>query len=97
MSHFFYTIILFLLTASIAMAGANTGDIYIDSEVGTVTTVTTGRHSVETNVDSVRVRQGYSYGGDIIIKGKKGDVTNFGSRRRDNTVNRNSVILGPRK
>ncbi|MBI9113326.1 hypothetical protein [Maridesulfovibrio ferrireducens] len=97
MSHFFYTIIFCLLTVSNAMAGANTGDIIIDSEVGTVTTITTGRNSAETNVHSVRVHDGYSYHGDIVIKGKEGNVTNMGSNHKAKTVNRGSVIIGPRK
>ena len=97
MLRLFYSILFCLVAASTAAAGSNTGDIAIESEVGAVTTVTSGRHNTETNVHSVRVKDGYSYGGNIVIQGKRGDIINTGSRRKDKTVNRGSVVIGPRK
>ena len=67
-----------LASASLAFAAAKTGDISVDSKVGTVTNVGAGQNvKATTDVHSVDVKEGGKTG-DIKVKGKAGQVTNVG-------------------
>ncbi len=91
-----FAIALVLCVAASALAGAKAGDITIDSEVDSVTTIATGRGKTETNVHSVKIHDGHSVGGNIVIQGREGDVVNINTKNKNKTVNRGSVIVGPR-
>lgn len=87
--------ILFILSlTALCFAGAKTGDISVDSEVGTVTNLASGQHvEAETNVHSVNVKNGKT--GDISIKGKAGSVTNMATGKHVKaTTNVGSVKVG---
>ncbi len=67
-----------LASASLAFAAAKTGDISVDSKVGSVTNVGQGQNvQSKTDVHSVDVKDGAKTG-DIKVKGKAGNVTNVG-------------------
>lgn len=81
--------------ASFAFAGAKTGDITVDSEVGSVTNIGVGKNvSAKTNVHSVDVKDG-SKTGDITITGKAGRVVNVGAGKNvEAETNVGSVKVG---
>ena len=87
---------LFVLSfAGFGFAGAKTGDISVDSDVGDVTNMAVGNKvEAETNVHSVDVKSG-SKTGDISIKGKAGNINNMaGVNKSKATTNVGSVKVG---
>src|SRR6056297_1855877 len=67
----------FAALSTMAFAGAKTGDITVDSEVGTATNIGVGTNvEAETNVHSVDIKDGAKTG-DVTITGKAGRVTNI--------------------
>lgn len=92
--HMLLTVLLLFGLATVAHAGASTGDITIDSNVGDVTTIASGSNvDAETNVHSVIVKDGAA-AGDIVIIGNTGDVTHVvtGSNK-ESQHNVGSVIV----
>ncbi len=89
----FAQVIIFLLAwTGLAFGGASTGDILIDSETGSVTTIGEGHDvNVETNVFSVDVQDGARVGGDIAIIGETGNVVNAPGHNQSNTLDYGSV------
>jgi hypothetical protein len=78
MKRFVLCAFIVLASASLALAATKTGDISVDSKVGTVTNVGMGQNvKATTDVHSVDVKGG-SKTGDINVKGKAGSVTNVG-------------------
>ncbi|XPV75591.1 MAG: hypothetical protein ACNI27_13225 [Desulfovibrio sp.] len=86
---------LVLAMASFVFAGAKTGDITVDSEVGSVANIGVGKNvNAETNVHSVNVKDG-SKTGDITVTGKAGHVVNVGAGKNVNAqTNVGSVKVG---
>ncbi|MGE4265554.1 MAG: hypothetical protein AB7E46_13910 [Desulfovibrio sp.] len=79
MKKFALGMMIVLASTSLAFAAAKTGDITVDSQVGTVTNVASGQNvQAKTNVHSVDVKDGAKTG-DITVKGKAGSVTNVGT------------------
>ena len=72
------SMILLLGLASLAFAGATTGDITVESDAGVINTYGEGTNvNVESNVHSVDVRDG-SQTGDITIMGTVDEVNTIG-------------------
>ncbi len=87
---------LFVMALStVSFAGAKTGDITVDSEVGTATNIGVGKNvEAETNVHSVDVKNG-GRTGDITIDGKADRVLNVGvGKNVKATTNVGSVKVG---
>ncbi|MBU1229322.1 MAG: hypothetical protein KKA55_06760 [Proteobacteria bacterium] len=79
MKKFALSLVIVLASTAFAFAAAKTGDITVQSDVGKVTNVASGRNAeAKTNVHSVDVKDGAKTG-DITIKGKAGSVTNVAS------------------
>jgi len=79
MKKFALSLVIVLASTAFAFAAAKTGDITVDSKVGNVTNVASGRNAeAKTNVHSVDVKDGAKTG-DITVKGKAGSVTNVAS------------------